>query len=173
MTCRSWDGDGEYFQGAGEISRPPVYPRGQARQHRLNHVPFCTATGHRLCDDVMHTEEVSLEKTLMRVLVVAGVLSAAGVANAQTPAEIEAGQKVYVAQKCNVCHSVAGQGNKKGPLDGISAKLSADDIRQWITNAPEMAAKAKAGRTPAMKALPNLPKEELDALVAYVQSLKK
>ena len=64
-------------------------------------------------------------------------------------------------------------GNKKGPLDGVGAKLSAADIRQWITAAPEMAAKAKAERKPAMKAYPNLPKEDLDALVAYLQTLKK
>lgn len=110
------------------------------------------------------------------VLFVGGLLlAAAGVASAQTPAQVEAGQKVYVAQKCSVCHSVAGQGNKKGPLEDVAAKLSADDIRQWITNAPEMAAKAKekAERKPVMKGFPNLPKADVDALVAYVQSLKK
>ncbi len=101
------------------------------------------------------------------------LLAAAGVASAQTPAQVDAGQKVYVASKCSVCHSVAGQGNKKGPLDGISAKLSADEMRQWITNAPEMAAKAKADRKPVMKGFPNMPKDEVDSLVAYLQSLKK
>jgi mono/diheme cytochrome c family protein len=114
-----------------------------------------------------------VKQTLMNVLVIGGLLTAAGVASAQTPAQLEAGQKVYTAQKCAVCHSVAGVGNKKGPLDGVSAKLSADEIRQWIVNAPEMAAKAKAQRTPVMKGFPNLPKDELDSLVAYVQSLKK
>ncbi len=36
-----------------------------------------------------------------------------------------------------------------------------------------MTAKAKAERKPVMKAYPNLPKEELDALVTYLASLKK
>ena len=84
----------------------------------------------------------------------------------------DAGQKVYTSQKCNVCHSVAGVGNKKGALDGIGSKLSADDIRAWITDAPNVAAKAKADRKPPMKAY-TLPKEDLDALVVYLQSLKK
>jgi len=84
----------------------------------------------------------------------------------------EAGQKIFTAQKCNICHSVAGVGNKKGALDGIGAKLSVDDTRQWITDAPAMAAKVKADRKPAMKSY-TLPKEDLDALVAYLQSLKK
>jgi cbb3-type cytochrome oxidase cytochrome c subunit len=35
-----------------------------------------------------------------------------------------------------------------------------------------MAAKTKAERKPPMKAYATLPKEELDALVAYLQSLK-
>ena len=86
--------------------------------------------------------------------------------------QADRGQQVFAAQKCTICHSVAGQGNKKGPLDGIGAKLSSDEIRQWITNAPEMAAKAKAERKPAMKVY-TLPKDELDDLVAYLQSLKK
>ena len=84
----------------------------------------------------------------------------------------DAGQKVYTAQKCNLCHSVAGVGNKKGALDGIGSKLSGDDVRAWITDAPTMAAKAKADRKPPMKAY-TLPKEDLDALVGYLQGLKK
>jgi mono/diheme cytochrome c family protein len=100
-------------------------------------------------------------------------LVAAGVASAQGPALVEGGQKVFAAQKCSICHSIAGQGNKKGPLEGVGSKLSADEIRQWITNAPEMAAKVKAERKPAMKAFATLPKDDLDALVAYIQSLKK
>jgi mono/diheme cytochrome c family protein len=99
------------------------------------------------------------------------LLVAAGVASAQ--AQVEGGQKVFAAQKCSICHSIAGQGNKNGPLEGVGSKLSADEIRQWITNAPEMAAKVKAERKPAMKAFAALPKDELDALVAYLQSLKK
>ncbi len=30
-----------------------------------------------------------------------------------------------------------GKGSKANPLDGVGAKLSADDIRQWITNPTE------------------------------------
>ena len=92
-------------------------------------------------------------------------------ASAASAQSIDAGQKVYAAQKCGICHSIGGVGNKKGPLDDVGAKLSADEIRQWITDAPTMAGKAKADRKPPMKAY-KLPKDELDALVAYMQSLK-
>jgi mono/diheme cytochrome c family protein len=109
----------------------------------------------------------------LTALVLVAALSAARIASAQTPAQVEQGQKVFAAQKCAVCHSIAGVGNKKGPLEGVGAKLSADAIRQWLVEAPAMAAKTKAERKPPMKAYATLPKVELDALVAYLQSLKK
>ena len=95
-------------------------------------------------------------------------------ASAQTAAVLDRGQKVYAAQKCATCHSVAGVGNKRGPLDGVASKLSPDEIRQWIIDAPAMTAKAGAARKPAMKAYASLPKDDLDGLVAYLlHTLKK
>ena len=82
------------------------------------------------------------------------------------------GEKVYVEQKCSVCHSVAGKGNTKGPLDGVGAKLSADDIRAWIVDAKGMTAKTKSTRKPDMRTY-SLPKEDVDGLVAYLAAMKK
>ena len=82
------------------------------------------------------------------------------------------GEKVYVDQKCSLCHSIAGKGNAKGSLDGVGSKLTADDIRAWIVDAKAMTAKTKAARKPEMKAYA-LPKGEVDALVAYLSALKK
>jgi mono/diheme cytochrome c family protein len=84
-----------------------------------------------------------------------------------------AGEKVYAAQKCSMCHSIAGKGQVKGPLDGVGSKLSADEIREWIVQPAEMTKKTKAERKPPMRAYPKLPAADLDALVAYMQSLKK
>ena len=73
-----------------------------------------------------------------------------------------------------MCHSIAGKGNAKGPLDGVGDKLKADEIRQWLVNAEEMTVKTKAPRKPAMKSYgAKVSPEEMDALVAYMQSLKK
>lgn len=84
------------------------------------------------------------------------------------------GEKVFAEKKCSVCHLVGDVGNKKGPtLDGVGSKLTAEEIRQWITNAPEMAAKANIIRKPPMKAYTDFSKEEVDALVAYLATLKK
>jgi mono/diheme cytochrome c family protein len=103
------------------------------------------------------------------VIALAGSVVLTTVAAAQS---VDKGKEVYAAQKCSVCHSVGAAGNKKGPLDKVGAKLSADEIRSWITDAPNMAAKAKADRKPAMKAYTALTKDEVDSLVAYLQSLK-
>ena len=83
------------------------------------------------------------------------------------------GQEVYAAQKCSVCHAIAGKGGKANPLDGVGAKLSADDIRLWIVNPTEATAKAKSTKKPPMPAkYGKLPAADIDALVAYMQSLK-
>ena len=82
------------------------------------------------------------------------------------------GEKIFTDQKCSLCHSVAGKGNVKGPLDGVGSKLSEADIRAWITDANAMTTKTAATRKPVMKQY-SLPKDDVDALVAYVASLKK
>lgn len=83
------------------------------------------------------------------------------------------GEKVYAAQKCGVCHSIAGKGNPKGPLDDVGSRLTADEIRLWVVSPAEMTKKTKAERKPPMRAYPNLSKADVDALVAYMMSLKK
>jgi mono/diheme cytochrome c family protein len=110
---------------------------------------------------------------MRHIVLVAGLLLTGSVLGAQDTQVIERGKKVYTAQKCSLCHSIDGKGNKKGPLDNVGAKLSEEEIRQWIVNAPEMTKKTKAERKPVMKSYEKLPKEDIDALVAYMQSLKK
>ena len=114
------------------------------------------------------------------MIVQRSVLAALGIAllavpcaRAQNKAQTDRGAKVYAESKCSVCHSIGDQGNKKGPLDDIGSKLKADELRQWIVTPKEMTEKTKADRKPVMRAVANLPKEDLDALVAYLLTLKK
>jgi len=93
-----------------------------------------------------------------------------GVARAQDAAK---GAEVYAAQKCSVCHSIAGKGGKSSPLDGVGAKLSAEDIKQWIVDPVAMSKKSSSTKKPPMPAkYGKLPAAELDSLVAYMVSLK-
>ena len=108
---------------------------------------------------------------MRRVLTTAAFILIAGPAFAQGAAE--KGAAVYAAQKCMTCHALDGKGQAKGPLDGIGAKLTADEIRAWIVTPAEMTKKANATRKPPMRAYASLPKEDLDALVAFLASKKK
>ena len=94
-------------------------------------------------------------------------------AAAQDAAAVEKGKQLYADQKCKLCHSVEGVGNKKGPLDDAGSSLSAEDVRAWLVTPDEMATKSGKDRKPKMKKYDKLAGEDLDALVAYVLSLKK
>jgi mono/diheme cytochrome c family protein len=115
------------------------------------------------------------KRTLMSVAALTfGAGIAAPVAAAgQDEAQVKRGQEVYTAQKCSLCHQIAGKGNKASPLDGVGKKLSADEIKQWITDPVAMAAKVKSTKKPPMQnKYGKLPAADIDALVAYMQSLK-
>lgn len=93
--------------------------------------------------------------------------------SAQDAKKVERGKAVYAEQKCKLCHQVGGEGNAKGALEGVGSKLKRDEIKEWIVNPQAMTAKHKATRKPAMKAYPTLSPDDLDALVSFMESLKK
>ena len=107
------------------------------------------------------------------VMVVALIGLAVAARSAAAQGAADKGAAVFAAQKCSLCHSLDGKGNVKGVLDGVGTKLTAAEIRQWIVTPAEMGAKANATRKPAMKAFTTLPKDDLDALVAFLSSKKK
>ena len=100
-----------------------------------------------------------------------GLMIASPVA-AQTQGQVDRGMKLFGEQKCSMCHSIAGKGNAKGVLDQVGGKLSADEIRQWLVDPEAMRKKHNAERKPLMKSYKTLSKEDLDGLVAYLQTLK-
>jgi mono/diheme cytochrome c family protein len=109
-----------------------------------------------------------------RVAWVTGVLiaCAAGMAAQQTPS-VEAGRRVYEHEKCAACHQIAKQGNSRYPLDGVASRLTADQLRRWITDTAAM--EAALPRLPAIRMSAQkyrIKAADLDALVAYLQTLK-
>jgi mono/diheme cytochrome c family protein len=113
---------------------------------------------------------------MKRVLMVVGVMVAlawAVPASAQDAAQVKHGQQVFTAQHCSMCHSVDGKGNKTGPLDGIGSKLTTAEIEKWLKDAKTMKATLPHARKLPMKSYATLPKADFDALVAYLESLKK
>ena len=111
-----------------------------------------------------------MKRTSFAVLLLMGLMVSMPLA--QDAKQIERAQKVYVEKKCANCHSIAGKGNKKGALDEVGTKLSAAEIKEWIADPVAMTTKTKAARKPPMKSA-NLSAEDVDAMVAYMLTLKK
>lgn len=86
------------------------------------------------------------------------------------PALVESGRRVYAEQGCVRCHSIAGRGNPRSPLDGVGARLSAAEIRRWIT--PSQASDTLSNSFQARHANLTLTEPQREALVVYLQSLR-
>ena len=76
---------------------------------------------------------------------------------------IARGRSVFAEQGCALCHSLTGRGNTRSPLDDVGRRLTPREIRLWITAPQQMdPGVSKAGY--------RLSDDDLDALVAYLQS---
>ncbi|MGQ0736745.1 MAG: c-type cytochrome [Acidobacteriota bacterium] len=107
-------------------------------------------------------------------LIIAGVclVGTSAAAQGTGPATAAKGAEIFAAQKCSLCHMVSGKGNKNGPLDGVGAKRSPAELREWIVNPAEMAKKHNSTRKPPMKSYASLAAADVDLLVAYLVTLK-
>jgi cytochrome c2 len=108
---------------------------------------------------------------MRRLILLAVVVAWCSPAFAQDAAKVDRGKALFSDLKCKMCHSVEGQGNPKGVLDGVGAKFRADDLHKWLMDPKGMAEKAKATRQPPMKPV-TASADDLDALVAYLSTLK-
>jgi mono/diheme cytochrome c family protein len=109
--------------------------------------------------------------------ILACVVFAGGVAMAAGPEQkAEAGQAAYTTLKCGTCHAIKGTGGKlASALDGVATKLSAADLKKWLTDPVAMEAKLEKKPKMLMSAsLKNkkLTPEDIDNLVAYMATLK-
>lgn len=104
------------------------------------------------------------------LFITAVLLAVAAPASAQGTAA--AGEKLFADNKCTVCHSVKGVGNKKFPLDGAGKHHTPESVRLWLVDSKAAAEKAGKKLAMPMKSFKTLPPADLDALVAYVLSLR-
>ena len=107
---------------------------------------------------------------IRRFAILAFCLAVAGVASAQDAAKIEKGKAVFDSAKpaCKTCHNA-----KKNPLDNYGATGTAADAKAWLRTPKEMFAKTgKKGAKPAFGP-DKISDEDLDALAAYLVSLKQ
>jgi mono/diheme cytochrome c family protein len=85
---------------------------------------------------------------------------------------LAAGRKVYDQQGCASCHAIAGEGSPRSPLDGVGSTLDATQIRHYVTGDPAIADDLAPRVLAAKRAYAELPPEQLDALLAYLASLR-
>lgn len=85
---------------------------------------------------------------------------------------IEAGFVVYQQQVCARCHSIAGEGNPRNPLDDVGLRHNAQTLRAWIIGADELQTVIPGRAFKIKQAYRELDSDELDALVIAMQSLR-
>lgn len=94
-----------------------------------------------------------------------------GVTVGQAQTLVERCWAVFAEQRCSLCHSIEGEGNAKGPLDGVGSRVSAEDVERGLVVPKEMTEQTGATRRPVMCAFPSLTVEDREAVVAYMLSL--
>lgn len=81
-------------------------------------------------------------------------------------AQLAKGEKVYTEKKCAMCHTINGNGGKSGgDLTKVGAARDAEWLKRFTKEPKSVMPNAKM---PAFKGT----EEELDAVVAYMASLK-
>lgn len=95
-------------------------------------------------------------------------------AGAGEPADTLAlGRQVYDENGCAGCHSIAGMGSPRSPLDGVGAALTAAQLREWVIGGDSIAEDLSPRALRAKQGYRALPAQQLDALVAYLGSLRE
>ena len=79
------------------------------------------------------------------------------------------GQQIYLQQGCARCHSIAGKGNPRSPLDNVGKKYHAEEITKWIIADEELKNSLPAWAFKAKQAYRKLSTEELAALIVFLQ----
>lgn len=80
---------------------------------------------------------------------------------------VERGWAVYQGERCSSCHSIAGEGSPRYPLDGVASRLSADELRLWVVDPQRMRPGVRK------RSYDHLPEADLAALVAFLELLEE
>ncbi len=96
----------------------------------------------------------------------------AAIASEPDPQQIAKGQAIYVESGCARCHSVAGKGSPRSPLDGVGGRLGREELRQWATGAETVQDELSPRAITAKQRYAQLGEEPMAALLDYLGSLK-
>jgi mono/diheme cytochrome c family protein len=92
--------------------------------------------------------------------------------SASTGDPVAKGKQIYARERCSRCHSIGGQGSPRSPLDGVGGRLIGQELTNWIIAPESLQDEMAPSAFRAKQAYAELPKSDLDALTAYLASLK-
>lgn len=78
------------------------------------------------------------------------------------------GRRIFHEQGCATCHSFAGAGNPRLPLDTAASKLKDAELRDWITGSGAATNKLSPTILKRKSRFQSLPDEQLKQLIDYL-----
>ena len=82
------------------------------------------------------------------------------------------GRVVFRERTCERCHSVAGVGSPRYPLDGVGSRRTAPELRAWTIAASVVADSLSPSAARAKRGYAELPAADMNALLRYLASLR-
>jgi len=82
------------------------------------------------------------------------------------------GADLFAHHNCTSCHAIAGRGNPRYPLDDTGEYWTEDELRHWVVGTGEVTAHLSDVVRRRKQGYLNLPEEDLQALVAYLSTLR-
>lgn len=87
--------------------------------------------------------------------------------------QISRGREVFARENCSGCHSVAGEGSPRSPLDGVGNRRARGELHDWVVADesvhPELPSRAIAAKQRYVE----LSSADMDALLSYLDSLRE
>ena len=87
--------------------------------------------------------------------------------------QIARGREVFARQDCSGCHSVAGEGSPRSPLDGVGSRRDLGEMRAWVVADESVQEELPPRAVAAKQRYAALPGTDMDALLSYLGSLRE
>jgi len=89
-----------------------------------------------------------------------------------TAADSLRGRAVYERHGCARCHSVAGQGSPRYPLDGVGRRRTRPQLHDWTVGAEVLADSLPPSAFRTKQAFADIPAADLEDLIHFLASLQ-
>jgi len=89
------------------------------------------------------------------------------------PADSARGREVFRARGCERCHSVAGTGSPRFPLDGVGARRTAAELLAWTIAEPAVRDSLSPSAVRAKRRYEGMAEADMQALIRYMAALRQ